>query len=73
MGKSKLSEDKLFGRILILSNILCVCLGLYLGAYFGTTQYQLEAINVGAGVIVEDGGKLKFEWVSHIPPDKKFE
>lgn len=74
MNKSKLSMGKSSGRIIILSNILCVCFGLYLGVYFGKKQYQLEAISVGAGVIVQDGyGKLKFEWISNVPADKKFE
>lgn len=73
MKKSNLSVDKLFGRILIFSHILCVCFGLYLGVYFGKKQYQLEAISVGAGVIIpNDDGLPKFEWISHIPADKKF-
>lgn len=74
MKKLNLSGDKLFGRILIFSHILCICFGLYLGAYFGKKQYQLEAISVGAGLVVPDeDGRPKFEWISHIPADKKFE
>jgi hypothetical protein len=74
MDKSKSSVGKSFGRILILTNIFCICFGLYLGAYFGKKQYQLEAISVGAGVIVpDDYGKLKFEWISHVPAEKPFE
>lgn len=73
MSKLKSSEEKLFGRILIFSNILSICVGLYLGVYFGKKQYQLEAISVGAGMIVpDDNGKLKFEWISHIPAEKPY-